>query len=112
MPEATCSRAGVAFEPGMTGCPVLVGAVASFDCWLEASVPAGRQVRALCADRYVGLHRQTFAAIGLLANPTASALPVEAGKRLHGPADAPISVPESVHGTLGPSDRVIRGGRM
>jgi flavin reductase (DIM6/NTAB) family NADH-FMN oxidoreductase RutF len=29
---------GVAFEPGITGCPVLVGAAASFDCWLRQNV--------------------------------------------------------------------------
>jgi flavin reductase (DIM6/NTAB) family NADH-FMN oxidoreductase RutF len=32
---------GVAFEPGITGCPVLVGAAASFDCWLRQSYRAG-----------------------------------------------------------------------
>jgi flavin reductase (DIM6/NTAB) family NADH-FMN oxidoreductase RutF len=31
----------VAFEPGMTGCPVLVGAAASFDCWLRQSYRVG-----------------------------------------------------------------------
>jgi flavin reductase (DIM6/NTAB) family NADH-FMN oxidoreductase RutF len=31
----------VAFEPGITGCPVLVGAAASFDCWLRQSYRAG-----------------------------------------------------------------------
>jgi flavin reductase (DIM6/NTAB) family NADH-FMN oxidoreductase RutF len=32
---------GVAFEPGITGCTVLVGAAASFDCWLRQSYRAG-----------------------------------------------------------------------
>ena len=31
----------VAFEPGVTGCPVLAGAAASFDCWLRQSYRAG-----------------------------------------------------------------------
>jgi len=32
---------GVPFEPGVTGCPVLVDAAASFDCWLRQSHRAG-----------------------------------------------------------------------
>jgi flavin reductase (DIM6/NTAB) family NADH-FMN oxidoreductase RutF len=32
---------GVPFEPGLTGCPVLVGATASFDCVLRQSHRAG-----------------------------------------------------------------------
>jgi flavin reductase (DIM6/NTAB) family NADH-FMN oxidoreductase RutF len=32
---------GVPFEPGVTGCPVLVDATASFDCRLRRSHPAG-----------------------------------------------------------------------
>jgi len=32
---------GVPFEPGVTGCPVLVDATASFDCWLRQSHRAG-----------------------------------------------------------------------
>jgi len=32
---------GVPFEPGVTGCPVLAGAVASFDCRLRQSHRAG-----------------------------------------------------------------------
>jgi flavin reductase len=32
---------GVPFEPGPTGCPVLAGATASFDCRLRQSHPAG-----------------------------------------------------------------------
>ncbi len=32
---------GVPFEPGVTGCPVLVDAAASFDCRLRQSHPAG-----------------------------------------------------------------------
>ena len=32
---------GVPFEPGVTGCPVLVGAAASFDCRLRQSHRAG-----------------------------------------------------------------------
>jgi flavin reductase len=32
---------GVAFEPGVTGCPVLVDATAWFDCLLRRSHPAG-----------------------------------------------------------------------
>ena len=32
---------GVPLEPGVTGCPVLAGAVASFDCRLRQSCPAG-----------------------------------------------------------------------
>jgi flavin reductase len=32
---------GVPFEPGVTGCPVLFGATASFECRLRQSHPAG-----------------------------------------------------------------------
>ena len=35
---------GVPFEPGVTGCPVLVGAAASFECRLRQSHPAGDHV--------------------------------------------------------------------
>ena len=38
--------------------------------------------------------------------------PDGARKRLHGPADALISVPETVNDAIGPSDRVVWGDQM
>ena len=38
---------GVPFEPGVTGCPVLVGAAASFDCLLRQTHHAGDHLIAL-----------------------------------------------------------------
>jgi flavin reductase (DIM6/NTAB) family NADH-FMN oxidoreductase RutF len=40
-PAGPAMFGGVAFEPGVTGCPVLVGAAASFDCRLRQSYRAG-----------------------------------------------------------------------
>jgi flavin reductase (DIM6/NTAB) family NADH-FMN oxidoreductase RutF len=40
-PAGSAMFDGVPFEPGVTGCPVLVGATASFDCRLRQSHRAG-----------------------------------------------------------------------
>src|SRR5579859_1062435 len=40
-PAGSAMFDGVPFEPGVTGCPVLVGATASFDCQLRQSHRAG-----------------------------------------------------------------------
>jgi flavin reductase len=40
-PVGSAMFAGVPFEPGVTGCPVLAGAAASYDCLLRHSYRAG-----------------------------------------------------------------------
>jgi flavin reductase (DIM6/NTAB) family NADH-FMN oxidoreductase RutF len=40
-PAGSAMFDGVPFEPGVTGCPVLAGATASFDCRLRQSHRAG-----------------------------------------------------------------------
>jgi flavin reductase (DIM6/NTAB) family NADH-FMN oxidoreductase RutF len=40
-PAGSAMFDGVPLEPGVTGCPILAGAAASFDCWLRQSYRAG-----------------------------------------------------------------------
>jgi flavin reductase (DIM6/NTAB) family NADH-FMN oxidoreductase RutF len=43
-PADSTMFAGVAIEPGATGCPTLLGAAAAFDCRVHRLVPAGDHV--------------------------------------------------------------------
>jgi len=46
-PEGSMMFDGVPFEPGVTGCPILIDAAASFDCRLRQSHRAGDHLIAL-----------------------------------------------------------------
>jgi flavin reductase len=95
---------GVPFKPGLTGCPVLVDATASFDCRLRRSHPAG--------DHLIVLGE----VVALAHHPQLEPLIFHAGTYVAGAGHEMTLKPGPVHfpakPTSGPSGLAISGNEI